>query len=633
MPPKDIITNHLQYWHRRIGYCEEAMNKTHKIHLSCFNQTEIVKIVSGNCYSCAFIALCSFILISCLVITSRASAAEIPKTEHRASIQTIPNNKTLTSTLQSELTLQRKVNERLKLYSTPGKIALYEKELLQQRLKAEGYYAAKIKSTIGKKIRYTIHSGPIYTIDKIDWNLPQSIALPKQKLLTPGDTLKAQKVLDQKQSLLDYIKNEHCFYKIDLQYHVTIFHATASADITFTMADSLVTEFAQIEFTGNKSVRDAYLRRNIPIQSGDCYQEKKLSAAKLALLHTDLISRVNVVEDPPGDNGVPIIFELEERNHRSLSFGVGYRDEEGIGISTGWQHRNLLGQGEHATLGIYIAQRRQAIESELVIDDYYRPGQQLTLFTDVEREETDAFDTTSADAGALLSRFFGRYLRAEAGVQIDFARIEQNDSTDDVALLSLPLRLDYDRRNSPLDPTKGWALGLASQPFWDLYNTQNTFVKNSIAASVYYQFRKRRYQPTIAVRAATGSINGSELIEIPATERFYVGGGGSVRGYRYQTLGPAIDNEPIGGLSFTEVSTELRIQLNDTWGGVLFVDGGYAYEDEVPSLGQDLHWGAGVGIRFYTDFAPIRADIGFPLDKRDEIDDDFQIYFSIGQAF
>ncbi len=120
---------------------------------------------------------------------------------------------------------------------------------------------------------------------------------------------------------------------------------------------------------------------------------------------------------------------------------------------------------------------------------------------------------------------------------------------------------------------------------------------------------------------------------MPADIRFYTGGGGSVRGYPFQSLGPLTDDDPDGGLSFTEVSVEMRLRWGENWGGVLFLDGGTAYEDELPRWGNDIRWGAGFGLRYYTSFAPIRFDIGIPLDKRDGVDDDYQLYISSGQAF
>ena len=106
-----------------------------------------------------------------------------------------------------------------------------------------------------------------------------------------------------------------------------------------------------------------------------------------------------------------------------------------------------------------------------------------------------------------------------------------------------------------------------------------------------------------------------------------------MRGYSYQTLGPLTDGDPDGGLSFNEYSIETRFHWGQNWGSVLFLDGGFAYSEEVPGVNEDILWGAGFGIRYYTSFAPIRFDVAVPLDQRQGIDDDFQVYISIGQAF
>jgi translocation and assembly module TamA len=65
---------------------------------------------------------------------------------------------------------------------------------------------------------------------------------------------------------------------------------------------------------------------------------------------------------------------------------------------------------------------------------------------------------------------------------------------------------------------------------------------------------------------------------------------------------------------------------------VLFVDGGNAYADPSPDF-SDLFWGAGVGVRYFTSFAPLRLDLAFPLDRREGLDDGLQVYVSLGQAF
>jgi translocation and assembly module TamA len=123
-------------------------------------------------------------------------------------------------------------------------------------------------------------------------------------------------------------------------------------------------------------------------------------------------------------------------------------------------------------------------------------------------------------------------------------------------------------------------------------------------------------------------------LDIPADERLYAGGGGSIRGYAYQSVGPLDeDDDPIGGRSVLELSAELRMKLTDRIGLVTFLDGGSAFESTFPDSSEKLQWAAGLGFRYFTAIGPLRLDVGFPLNRRTDIDDAFQIYVSIGQAF
>lgn len=127
---------------------------------------------------------------------------------------------------------------------------------------------------------------------------------------------------------------------------------------------------------------------------------------------------------------------------------------------------------------------------------------------------------------------------------------------------------------------------------------------------------------------------GESTTTLPANKRFYAGGGSSIRGYRFQSVGPlGPGNTPLGGRSVFEVSAELRAKITDTLGGVIFIDGGNVYDDEVPDLSTNLQWAVGFGGRYFTAFGPLRLDFGFPVNGRDGVDDFMQFYISIGQAF
>ena len=362
--------------------------------------------------------------------------------------------------------------------------------------------------------------------------------------------------------------------------------------------------------------------------------DSKLDQSRLSLLQSNLLASAVINTGNITDNGVPINIDVTERNHRTISAGIGFRTDEGFGVSTGWQHRNYRGRAETLEFQAYIAQNRQAVTTNYSIPHFRIDQQTLTFFNDIESEQTDAFDSDTATFGAELTRRVNKHLRGAVGVQADFLQVTENDGNEDeFALISLPASIEYDKRNAELDPRKGWVAGASVQPFFNLLDSNVRFIKTTLAGSYYTTFNSWLWSPTFATRSAIGSITGTTRDEVPANERFYVGGGGSVRGYPYQTLGPLDGNDPDGGLSYTEVSVETRFHWGESWGGVLFLDGGNAYNGELPSIGEDLRWGTGFGLRFYTSFAPIRFDVAFPLNRREEIDDSFQIYISLGQAF
>lgn len=547
----------------------------------------------------------------------------------------LQNNTLLLKVLEEELTRQRQNNRQLQQYSKRHKISRYEKQLLNERLRAEGYYAAQIKIQLqGEHIMYRVDPGPVYRVRDVVFQHPAQLDIPQTIVgLEAGDSLRAETVLAGKNALRTYVADNFCLYSIDVDYRVTLEHQTSSASVTFVVEDSPSVHFGDIEFVGLQSIDEDYLRALLPFKPGDCFKPGRIDTARLTLIQSNLLASVNAEVKPPATDAVPILLRVVERHHRRVSAGVGFESDAGFGISAGWENRNLMGRAQKLTIDSHIAQNTQNISSRLTLPHFHRNDQSITFYTDLGRDNTDAFQSTNGTLGAEISRRLQRNLRGLVGGELTFSQVEENGIDDTFALLSLPLSLEYDRRSDPLDPRSGWAASVQVRPFWDIYDTGTKFVKSTIAASVFFTLDDFLWHPTLAIRSAIGTINGIGREQVPANVRFYAGGGGSVRGYPFQTLGPLTDNEPDGGMSFTELSIETRLRWGQNWGGVIFLDGGFAYEENVPQVNEDLLWGAGLGLRYYTSFAPIRFDIAIPLSKRDGIDDDYQLYISIGQAF
>jgi translocation and assembly module TamA len=136
----------------------------------------------------------------------------------------------------------------------------------------------------------------------------------------------------------------------------------------------------------------------------------------------------------------------------------------------------------------------------------------------------------------------------------------------------------------------------------------------------------------VALRGLVGQISGVGVFGLPPDQRFYAGGSGTVRGYRYQSIGPRFpSNRPTGGTAISAGTVEFRQRILGNYGVVGFIDAGQVSDDGKPFTSQ---WrvGAGAGFRYYTPIGPIRLDVAVPLNKQSG-GDSFELYIGIGQAF
>jgi translocation and assembly module TamA len=285
--------------------------------------------------------------------------------------------------------------------------------------------------------------------------------------------------------------------------------------------------------------------------------------------------------------------------------------------------------------------------------------QTLVFDTSYEVQETDAFDSRKFKTSLGLERTFGRHWTVLGGGAFEIGPVEEPKDvedadpeeptdeeivrdTDNVTLVGLPFDVKRDTTNDLLDPTHGSKLDFYVAPYIEQLGSDVSFVVTRISESLYLPLDERR-RFVIAGRATVGSISGAGTEEVPADKRFYAGGGGSIRGFAFQQVGPLDANKnPEGGSSLVEGSLELRWRIKDVFGIVPFVDAGNVYPDTYPSFDAKsfssdavagLFWGAGLGLRYYSPVGPIRFDVATPLNPRRGVDDIVQFYVSLGQAF
>lgn len=412
-------------------------------------------------------------------------------------------------------------------------------------------------------------------------------------------------------------------------------HATRTVRLTFRAEPGVRARYGAVSVRGLGRLREDFIRNEITWTNGARFDVRQLEKTQRDLLDYGLFSMVHVAEEGgvSDDGTVGLLVDVRERKRNTFALGAGYTSDQGAEAETSWTRRNLFGAGEQMRLKLHVSEVGNAGGLLFNVPQFRHPDQDLVLDARYSTEDLDAYESRKARGSMEVKRSLAEHWEVRGGLALQDSTVDQQGERDSYTFASLPAAIACDTATDDLNPLKGCRVGLDSEPFFNLQTFEDGFWKNVVSASAYLPLRKPPLPATLALRAATGVITGAGRETVPADEKFYAGGGGSIRGYAYQSVGPLDGDEPLGGQSIVETSTELRFQFAKSFGAVVFLDGGTAYEGRIPDSSEPFLWGAGVGFRYFTSVGPIRADIAFPLDPRDGIDDAFQTYISIGQAF
>jgi translocation and assembly module TamA len=460
--------------------------------------------------------------------------------------------------------------------------------------------------------------------------------------LAPGQLAKSTVILNAEQALvLELERDGHPFAKVSGR-EVVADHARGLLDVSLELEAGPVAPFGQTAVDGAESVDSQFIARMAGIRQGEQYDPEELAAAEKRLRALEVFSSVTVrgSESLSGDGSVPVEVTVAERKHRYLGVGATYSSTDGGGLEAYWGHRNLFGRAEKLRIEGSVSRLGTTGQAK---DMTWRgaalfekpgvlgPASKFVSRLEVEQENPDAYRRFSVEAAAGITYELTPQQTVSAGVNVEYARLTDSFNVDlETITVALPLEYVRDTRDSKLNPTSGTRLSLLVEPTYEI-NGGATFVKLRAEASAYRALdADKRF--VLAGRVAAGTIYGASLASVPANRRFYAGGGGSVRGYGYQDIGPVnAAGQPTGGRSLIETSAEIRIGVTDTIGLVPFVDAGLVSASETFS-GAKFKAGAGIGVRYSTPFGPLRVDVAVPLNK-DATDPDYGIYAGIGQAF
>ena len=522
------------------------------------------------------------------------------------------------------------------------------------------------------RVRITFSIGPIYHLRNItiDGDIPKDAR--SSLALATGDPAVASEVLAGGERLQTALADQgYAFAKVD----TPVAHEDPQnrvLDVTFQAVTGPRVRIGKIRFRGLRQVKEEYVRRRLLLHEGEDYGASRIESARKDLLAAGVFSSVSVqmgTEAESKAGAVPLTFRVRERKQHAAGINAAYSSDLGGSTGFNWTNRDVSGKADSLTLsatainlggGTATTGIGYDINGKYLIPDWKTRDQSLQTSVGALRQSLEAYDQTALTTGVTVNRKLSKIWSASAGITAGEERIDQECVTRNYTLFALPLAatLNTTGLDSPLeDPTQGVRASASIAPTLSIRSSSSlnagcpadalpeatsggpnaVFLITQVSIAYYLDLNSiglnsTRKRSILALRALGGLASGASEFSLPPDQRFYAGGSGTIRGYRYQSIGPVFpDGNPKGGTAIGAGSVEYRQRVGTSLGFAVFVDAGQV-SDNLNALSGSLRFGGGAGVRYYTPIGPIRLDLAAPIGRRAG-DDKFEIYIGLGQAF
>lgn len=508
---------------------------------------------------------------------------------------------------------------------------------LEQSSGGQGGLTAIVTVTPGKQYKLgdiVIVAQPTVPPDLLRDSLP----------LKTGDPIEAERVEAAEANVsLQLPQQGYPFVKLG-DRDIALDGATLTGDYTLPVDIGPRSSFRGITTSGKLAFDAKHVGVIRRFKPGDLYDSRDVDDLRKALVATSLFSSVSVEpvrtgeQAPDGTEYVDLHVEQEAGPARTLAGEAGYGTGQGFRAQGTWTHRNLFPPEGALILGLVAGTQEQAASATFKRSNAGKRDRTVQAALAASHQDYDAYEAFTATLSGSISRVSTPIFQKRWTWSYGFEVLVSNETTLNEStgvtdrltyfIGALPAQIGYDRSDDLLNPTRGFRATLRVSPEVSLQGSVSPYLRALFDLSGYYPVSDSL---VIAARTRVGSIVGVSREDIAPSRRIYAGGGGSVRGFGYQELGPKdANNDPVGGRSVNEFALEARYRFGN-FGIVPFVDAGQVYDSSMPKF-SDIRFGAGIGGRFYTNFGPFRADIAMPLNRRPG-ESKFAVYIGIGQAF
>ncbi len=532
----------------------------------------------------------------------------------------------------------------------------YDRELLRRFYLNNGYADVEISSATaevapgddGFFLTYSINEGPLYRFGAIGVEAAvegvDSSTLESAILTRTGSWFSADEV-EKTVSDMTFKLGENGYAFTRIEPRLDRDSAAQTVGVTYVVTEGPKVYVERVDIAGNSRTLDRVIRREFELSEGDAFNAVQLQRSRTNIRALGFFKTVNLTSrEGSAPDRVVIDAVVDEASTGSLQFGLGFSSSERVSGEVALVERNLLGRGQYLRLRGRISSTRTLIDTSFT-EPYFLGYDMAAGFdayhTEVDNQSSSSYDTRNTGFRPRLSFPVGRYASFSPRYQI--SRDQMTNVPDDASPFirrdagtewtsSVGYAATYDRRNDPIEPTRGFILR-AEQDVAGL-GGDTRYLRNRATAKGYMPIYRDSIVGSLEVEG--GAILGFGGYDVKTTDRFYLGGD-SFRGFEPGGIGPRESGDALGGNYFAMARAEVTFPLGlpEEYGvsGGVFADAGTLWDVDRPSVAyrksdgtsatatvdDGLKFRASVGASLFwsSPFGPIRLNFATPIVKED----------------
>lgn len=498
-------------------------------------------------------------------------------------------------------------------------------ELVSASLEPYGYFHSQVESQVEEinqgeyQLNIEVKPGQPLKISTLELNLtgpgasfPPLLQLLESFPLHVGDILRQDIYQEGKAELLQGAINLGYFDAKVQQHQILVNRDTRQVNIILHLESGARFYFGKTVFMDHGEYLERLLYRYLSYQEGDYFSQKKLDQTRKRMRHARLFRSIDIqpVRDQVEKHQIPIQIDLKPAPRHQLLPGIGYGSDSGVRGSLRYRNRNLFHRGHEFQGDLRISEKSEYFLTTYTIPDLDHLDRMTRFHAGFIHEDNTSYENEKLFTEAEYIRPLYKELTGSLFIRQERERYWIGDDDSELSHLLLPgVRLVWRQVDDLITPRRGIQIRLELKGGADALFSDIDFLQTTGNITTIHPLPQ---QLSLLLRLRGGATwHSSSFSHLPASLRFFPGGGQGVRGYKYKTLGPKDnDGEYIGGKHLLVANIELEKKLNPDWGIFIFTDIGNSFNTWSD---YDTKQGAGIGANYYTSIGPLQFDVARPI--------------------